>query len=669
MLKTLYIPLDTTLDNVVECTKLIKRGDTLTLTIKLFTNGVLANLTGQSIDLILKKSDNTLIESTITTVSNGVITATLSQQATLVQGVVSGEIQVYTTGTLTSTNTFTFEVSSSLADNVLEISQNDIQVLADLRNLIASGQTDIIQYENSVLAIGNTVSAIEALANIKSYIDTNLLALQNANATSTVNIPALKTENDKAPTLTTNLATQNTSATSNISALTTKNADAVTNKTNLDNSNATATTTKTNLDASNATASATKTALDTSNTTANTTKTALNTSNTTATTTKTNLDASNTTALATKSLLDTSNATATTTKTNLDASNATASATKTALDISNTNATTTKSALDTSKTNADTSKSALDTSNTTANTTKTNLDNANTLASANITSMQAFGDISQVSQNIITLQNIEQESTGYGALNINGFGVAQQSTPNMTVNVAGDTIHMANKTRVTPVGNSSLTITSANATNPRKDIIYINTDGSIGYTSGTPSVAPTTPTTPSNAFLLCEVYVGTNVTSITNANITDKRKIKNTTDSNAAQLSENTQDIINHLTEKVTQLVSFSRASSAGSGTQVISHALGKVPKSLIIEACVNASQLRSHGLVDSDLNNACTEYTGATSAMNYVTTYSIVSQPSVGNAISGKITAITATNFTITWDVIGTPNITVAGSILLGTH
>jgi len=279
MQKILYIPIDTTIDSLVECEKLIKRGDTLTVTIKVFVNGVLADLTGQSIDLILKKADNTLIESTITAVTNGVITATLKQQATLVQGLVSGEIQIYTTNTLTSTNTFTFNVDASLADDVLEISKDDVQVLADLRNLINDGQVTIAKYENSILAIGNSIGAIEALANIKLYIDTNLPALESENASATVNVVNLKIENNKAPTLITNLTTQNTNAISNISTLTTKNADAVTNKTNLDAINATATTTKNDLSTINTTALATKSALDASNSTATTTKTNIDSEN------------------------------------------------------------------------------------------------------------------------------------------------------------------------------------------------------------------------------------------------------------------------------------------------------------------------------------------------------------------------------------------------------
>ena len=267
MRKTLYIPIDTTLDNIFECPKLIKRGDTLTLVIKVFTNAVLANLTGQSIDLILKKADATLIEKTIDTsnVANGVITAILDKQATLAQGVVSGEVQLYTNDTLASTNTFTFVVDASLADDVLEVSQNDIEVLADLKNLISSGQATILQYENSVLAIGNSVEAVEALANIKAYIDINLPSLESANAQAVVNIANETTQNNQATQNITDLTSKNATATSNISSLDSKNATATENISALDNENTIATNNISSLDSKNATATENISALDSKN--------------------------------------------------------------------------------------------------------------------------------------------------------------------------------------------------------------------------------------------------------------------------------------------------------------------------------------------------------------------------------------------------------------------
>lgn len=125
-------------------------------------------------------------------------------------------------------------------------------------------------------------------------------------------------------------------------------------------------------------------------------------------------------------------------------------------------------------------------------------------------------------------------NTGYGI--ISGGVVSAQSTPNMTVNVNNIVVDMPNGANFSLSGNSSLSVSSANSTNPRIDIVYVSSSGSITYLSGIPASSPSAPSLPSGAFLLAEIYVGASVSSILNSNITDKRKIKNTTDNLKANL-------------------------------------------------------------------------------------------------------------------------------------
>jgi len=78
---------------------------------------------------------------------------------------------------------------------------------------------------------------------------------------------------------------------------------------------------------------------------------------------------------------------------------------------------------------------------------------------------------------------------------------------------------------------TTLTITAANATNPRIDLIYIQVQDSFytGTTStavmqvlaGTPSASPSNPALPVNSIALAYVYVAANATSILTANITN----------------------------------------------------------------------------------------------------------------------------------------------------
>lgn len=279
MQKNVYIPIDIQIKNIVECTQLVKRGDTLTLTIKVFNNAILADLTSQSVDLILKKSDGKLIEKTITSVSNGVITATLDAQATNVAGIIQGEVQIYTSDTLSSTNTFTFNVDSSLADDVLEASQDDIEVLADLKNTITAGNAAIDKYKENVEAIASSADAVEALADIKLYIDTNLADLQQANAKATTNITNETTQNTQAIKNISDLGAANNTAQSNVSSLNSKNSTASSNITNLTTQNSTATSNISNLTTQNNNALNNIAGLNSKNTTATSNISSLDTEN------------------------------------------------------------------------------------------------------------------------------------------------------------------------------------------------------------------------------------------------------------------------------------------------------------------------------------------------------------------------------------------------------
>lgn len=133
------------------------------------------------------------------------------------------------------------------------------------------------------------------------------------------------------------------------------------------------------------------------------------------------------------------------------------------------------------------------------------------------------------------------ESTGYGV--VSGGVVTAQSTPNMTVQATGCTLKTATGARQVVAANAALVITTADTTNPRKDIVYVDSVGVIQYLQGTAAASPTAPTTPTGGSLLAEIYVAANATTITNANITDKRKILISTDWLNAQLSDIEQKV------------------------------------------------------------------------------------------------------------------------------
>ncbi len=117
------------------------------------------------------------------------------------------------------------------------------------------------------------------------------------------------------------------------------------------------------------------------------------------------------------------------------------------------------------------------------------------------------------------------EKTGYGVLS--GLGVTAQSTPNMTVSVASGICYLQNGTRYAVQSNAALAVSAADATNPRIDIVYVSSLGVVSYLAGTAAASPVAPTVPTDGLLLALVSVAANVTAITTAMITSKKKTLN----------------------------------------------------------------------------------------------------------------------------------------------
>lgn len=122
------------------------------------------------------------------------------------------------------------------------------------------------------------------------------------------------------------------------------------------------------------------------------------------------------------------------------------------------------------------------------------------------------------------------------------LAVSAQGTPNMTVNVGtgravvagtsgasqGGYIYVNDATKV-------MTVTAADGTNPRKDIIYVQIEdaayagavnaGTIKYLAGTPAASPVAPALPASSLLLATITLpaGAGGATVTNAMIADGR--------------------------------------------------------------------------------------------------------------------------------------------------
>ncbi len=123
------------------------------------------------------------------------------------------------------------------------------------------------------------------------------------------------------------------------------------------------------------------------------------------------------------------------------------------------------------------------------------------------------------------------------------LAVTQNGTPNMSVNVAAGLAVIDGDNTPSTQGSylvkndatKNLTVTAADPTNPRKDIVIAEVrdsfyagaddDWRLRVVAGTPAGSPSEPALPDNAIKLAVIAVAAAATSITNAVITDSRTL------------------------------------------------------------------------------------------------------------------------------------------------
>ena len=127
---------------------------------------------------------------------------------------------------------------------------------------------------------------------------------------------------------------------------------------------------------------------------------------------------------------------------------------------------------------------------------------------------------------------------GHGLVRSGQLAVTQNGTPNMSVNVGAGTALVNGSSvlaqgiyAVTNDATVNLAIATADATNPRRDLVVVqvrdNTADASGFNdarlfvvTGTPAASPVDPTVPAGCLVLARVAVAALASSIVNANIT-----------------------------------------------------------------------------------------------------------------------------------------------------
>lgn len=127
-------------------------------------------------------------------------------------------------------------------------------------------------------------------------------------------------------------------------------------------------------------------------------------------------------------------------------------------------------------------------------------------------------------QSILFSGDLDIVTAGIDAVDcvLSGGAVTAQGSPNMTVAVAKAAV-MTNGVLKAVAANASVTISAANATFPRLDLVVIDSTGAIQVRAGTAAANPKPPARTANDVVLAIVYVPANDTTISSDQIVDKR--------------------------------------------------------------------------------------------------------------------------------------------------
>lgn len=106
---------------------------------------------------------------------------------------------------------------------------------------------------------------------------------------------------------------------------------------------------------------------------------------------------------------------------------------------------------------------------------------------------------------------------------ISGCQVTAQGSPDMSVHVAAGTVTIGGATAA--VTADDLSVTAADATNPRFDLVAADDTGALAMVDGTADPNPVFPAVPADSVILASVYVPATDTDVDSNQIVDKRAI------------------------------------------------------------------------------------------------------------------------------------------------
>ena len=189
-------------DNIKKFT--CKQNDDITLNIDILKDGHKINIDGQTLRVLIRKNDGTLLhQAEKITVNDNSIRVDLNNQATTCAGKTYMELEIIDALGEVSSSTIIYLVEEKVGDleDAIE-SSNELFILKEIENFIKSSEQDIEEIKGAVNSAKNDVE--ESVVKINSVkeeleaINVNLDELKAENEKAVLNISELKLNNEQA---------------------------------------------------------------------------------------------------------------------------------------------------------------------------------------------------------------------------------------------------------------------------------------------------------------------------------------------------------------------------------------------------------------------------------------------------------------------------------------
>lgn len=114
--------------------------------------------------------------------------------------------------------------------------------------------------------------------------------------------------------------------------------------------------------------------------------------------------------------------------------------------------------------------------------------------------------------------------TQYGDSVLNGCLIEEQAVPDQTAQMSSGEV-LVNGIYYSIAADASISFTNADATNPRYDLVSVDSAGTVTVTDGTAAATPSVPSLPADDVPLAVVFRAANDNVINNADIDDCRRL------------------------------------------------------------------------------------------------------------------------------------------------